>query len=58
MKLVFIGTDGSMGLTTGKTYNVTVRNDSNYIWISWKNNSCPYSSPQTLAKNWAPVSDK
>lgn len=57
MKLVFIGTDGSMGLTTGKTYTARVTSDERYIWVSWNKSSCCYSSPQTFAKNWAIVRD-
>jgi len=57
MKLVFIGTDGSMGLTTGKTYTARVTSDERYIWVSWNKGSCCYSSPQTFAKNWAIVRD-
>lgn len=52
MKLVFIGMDGSMGLVTGKVYKVSIKSDDRYIWVSWNNGSCPYSSPATLAKNW------
>ena len=57
MYLKFIGEDGSMGLSHGRIYDVQVKTKNNYIWVIipnilfdvWK---CPYSSPQSFAKNW------
>ena len=62
MLLKFIGADGSMGLQHGKIYNVEVKTEGKYIWVTifyyeirekiyekWR---CPYSSPQTLSANW------
>ena len=58
MLLRFIGRNGSMGLTHGKNYNVSIRNsnDNRYIYVEWMNKNekygCPYSSPQSFAANW------
>ena len=63
MYLKFIGADGSMRLSRGEIYNVSVKTKDNYIWVIiprfefrakvfgvWE---CPYSSPQTFSENWA-----
>lgn len=63
IRLKFIGTDGSMRLCHGKSYNITIKTDGRYIWViiprfeyshmvfhNWK---CPYSSPQAFANNWS-----
>lgn len=47
-----------MGLKHGKTYSVRVETHDGYIWVIWGfigmyYKSCPYSSPQTFAENWA-----
>lgn len=58
MILKFIGKDGSMGLEHGKKYKVWIdtSSDGMYICVHWqgkdKPQCCPYSSPQSLAKNW------
>ena len=57
MKLKFIGTDGSLGLKHGKTYNVTLKTFDKYVVAIIKINFmdsviCPYGSMQALAKNW------
>lgn len=62
MFLKFIGADGSMGLTHGKTYDVDVKTKGKYIWVTipklevrekvLKKWECPYSSPQTFSANW------
>lgn len=62
MRLRFIGTDGSMGLTSGVIYEVQVMSKGNYIWViipnfefrekvfgTWR---CPYSSPRSFSVNW------
>ena len=57
MKLKFIGTDGSLGLQHGKTYEVNLKTAGRYLiariqtgWIS--ETICPYGSVQAFAKNW------
>lgn len=52
MKLVFIGSDGSMGLKHGRKYRVDIYTLNGCIIVDWGTNSCPYSSPQSLAENW------
>lgn len=67
MEAKFIGSNGSMGLRHGQTYNITITKDSNYTWVTWKPKSivliawqllagipcrCPYHNEQTLRKNW------
>ena len=59
MKLKFIGTDGSMGLTHGGEYfiGISSHTDDTQISIYWHNDGlrheCLYSSPATFAANWA-----
>ena len=61
MKLRFIGTDGSMGLRCGQEYAVDITSpftfSGAYIRVRVflgenKVIDCPYSSPQSFAKNW------
>lgn len=65
MILKFIGADGSMGLRNGKLYDVTIKTKpgSTNIWVVIENFEirhnvfrrwvCPYSSPQSFARNWS-----
>ena len=55
MYLKFIGENGSMGLAHGRIYDVEIENRNGFIWVyvSYGEQSCPYSSPQSFAKNWA-----
>ena len=63
----FIGTDGSMGLRRGQTYNITITEDSHYIWVKWSPKNildaaaqllgampfrCPYTNEASLRENW------
>lgn len=48
----FIGEDGSMGLRKGKLSSVSIYTASNYIWVDWGANRCPYSSLEKLKENW------
>ena len=57
MLLKFIGDNGSMDLIRGKEYEVDIRSDYRYIYVSWFNElgqvvRCPYSSPALFACNW------
>ena len=58
MKLRFIGQNGSMGLTHGRIYKVSLRTRHNCIVAEIYRNFwddaiiCPYSSPQAFANNW------
>ena len=55
MYLKFIGENGSMGLVNGRVYDVTIKNERGFIMVhvEFCGPSCPYSSPQSFAKNWA-----
>lgn len=61
IRLRFIGTDGSMGLRTGKVYSVSIYTKLGDIVVNWSiedttgNKCCPYSSLKTLCKNWESV---
>lgn len=57
MKLRFVGKDGSMGLTYNKVYDVGVCCKDGFIWVSWSNGNCPYSSPDTFAQNWSSIKE-
>ena len=52
-ELVFIGTDGSMGLKHGKTYKVRLYTYGGKFWADWGPNCCPYKSVRSFALNWA-----
>lgn len=55
MYLKFIGENGSMGLVHGRVYDVTIKNERGFIMVhvEFCGPSCPYSSPQSFAENWA-----
>ena len=60
MKLRFIGADGSMELKHGEVYEVNLGNTRAHIVVyiideKGYSMSCPYSSPQSFAKNWKGV---
>ena len=55
MKLRFIGRDGSLGLRHRKIYNVNITSDKGFIVVHWNGGLCPYSAPQSFAKNWKEV---
>lgn len=63
-RLRFIGTDGSMGLTHGRVYDVKLTVKGNWLWVSWTPHgpwptsgeplrACPYETTQAFANNWA-----
>ena len=55
MYLKFTGENGSMGLVNGRVYDVTIKIEREFIMVhvEFCGPSCPYSSPQSFAKNWA-----
>lgn len=58
MILKFIGANGSMGLEHNRNYNVSIKTEGVYIWVTWidkygEKMRCPYSSPQSFANNWS-----
>ena len=61
MKLRFIGADGSMKLRHGEVYDVRLSTLEDDIKVhAWSLDDsfyvfCPYSSPQSFAKNWEAV---
>jgi hypothetical protein len=52
-RLKFIGENGSMGLKTGRKYNVTVFKFPDYIAVMWLPGTCIYSSQENFLKNWS-----
>lgn len=63
LKLEFVGTDGSMGLRKGRTYNIRLFVDNGYIWAEWVDTygnvrQCPYSSLSSFCANWRDVTSK
>mgnify|MGYP006993708715 CR=1 FL=1 len=67
MEARFIGSDGSMGLSYGKIYNITITKDARYVWVNWESKEigktilqllggtpsrCPYRNEQTFHENW------
>lgn len=69
MKMCFIGTDGSMGLTKGREYNLEPIKQPLFgerapLWVEIVGPSipqgmiCPYSSFETFFQNWELVSKK
>ena len=54
---MFIGEDGSMGLSPGKFYKVKV--SSGYykgkqcLWVYFRGGSCPYYGFETMYNNWS-----
>ena len=52
MQLRFIGSDKSLGLRKGAVYKVKIYDSLNCIIVMWDTGLCPYSSPQSFAKNW------
>ena len=63
MLLRYIGVNGSMGLVKGRTYIVKIFSKDGRIWAEiWIDDrkfkeTCPYDSPQSLARNWEAVGD-
>ena len=56
MRLTFIGEDGSMGLTHGKTYTCKLYFSNGYIWVECEAfgiiRRCPYTSIRKMLENW------
>ena len=59
MLLRFIGNDKSMGLESGKVYNVEISAKHDLIWIhiNWDTRflSCPYGSIKAMMQNWEEI---
>ena len=55
-KMTFIGKDGSMGFKYGKTYELSLTNQNNYIVIRCSSPAvtCPYTTVGTFLENWRP----
>lgn len=54
----YVGKNGSMGLVTGRTYQVVIYTNGTNICARWGDNpgnTCPYETLKTLTDNW--VSD-
>lgn len=54
MKLLFIGTDGSLGLKKGETYDaaVIIKDSHIVVKIPSKLVSCPYTTLHNFLSNW------
>lgn len=57
MRLKFIGANGSLGLTHGEYYSVSLYTEYNMLVASiktgWISTLCPYATLQAFAKNWS-----
>ena len=58
MYLTFIGTNGSMGLERGRTYQVHLWQSGRMLCVTIHNGfmreiMCPYETTAAFAKNWA-----
>ena len=49
---MFVGNDGSMGLGRGQIRWIKTEIKQNLIWVTWHENSCPYSSLENFLQNW------
>ena len=58
LKLKFIGTNGSMGMTTGQIYTCRVDFDSDGLVQMYEPIICPYSSVRAFYQNWGKVDMK
>lgn len=60
MKLIFVGTDGSMGLRKNGVYDCKIYSDfGTWVWLIWRTENgtrkCPYSSLHNLLQNWVEI---
>ena len=55
MKFRFIGKDGSMGLKKGSIHTIKTSIKQNLLWVTWEDNSCPYSNLEKFFENWEMV---
>lgn len=62
--LRFIGEDGSMALSQGRVYDVTLFTSGKFFWVRWTphqpwptsgepQRACPYATLQAFANNWS-----
>ena len=49
---MFVGNDGSMGLGRGQICWIKTEIKQNLLWVTWKDNSCPYPSLENFLENW------
>ena len=55
MKFRFIGKDGSMGLKKGSIHTIKTSIKQNLLWVTWEDNSCPYTNLEKFFENWEMV---
>lgn len=49
---MFVGNDGSMGLGRGQICWIKTEIKQNLLWVTWKDNSCPYPNLESFLENW------
>lgn len=49
---MFVGNDGSMGLGRGQVCWIKTEIKQNLLWVTWKDNSCPYPNLESFLENW------
>lgn len=52
MWATFKGEDLSLGLKKHHVYKLELRFKDRYLWATWHNGSCPYSSFKKFFENW------
>lgn len=49
---MFVGNDGLMGLGRGQICWIKTEIKQNLLWVTWKDNSCPYPSLESFLESW------
>ena len=53
---IYKGKDNSMGLHTNEVYCIKSEIKQDLLWVTWKDNSCPYPSLEKFLENWEVMS--
>ena len=53
---IYKGKDNSMGLHTNEVYRIKSEIKQDLLWVTWKDNSCPYPSLENFLENWEVMS--
>jgi hypothetical protein len=49
---MFVGNDGLMGLGRGQICWIKTEIKQNLLWVTWKDNSCPYPNLESFLESW------